>query len=149
MNDCVTKKNILDAALAAQPSPYDMPNAPVSGLSLAEAERLDVLIEEASEVIHIASKIKRHGYDSGNPETPIADRQSNRELLEKELGHFLNSLRMMADTNDVCLQTIGSHQAHKAAHASPYLHYQGAAEDYPVTYSGVNLNECLADQNSE
>ena len=53
-----------------------------NGLTPAQAERLAMLIEECGEVIHIAGKILRHGYDSYHP----ADRTvTNRELLGREL----------------------------------------------------------------
>ena len=51
-------------------------------LSPAQAERLAMLIDECGEVIQIAGKILRHGYDSYHPDRPHI---SNRELLQREL----------------------------------------------------------------
>lgn len=68
-------------------------------LSDAEDERLAVLVEEMSEVTQIVEKIRRNGFDSNNPLKP--DSPTNRELLEKELGHVQNAIRMMYDAADV------------------------------------------------
>jgi hypothetical protein len=51
-------------------------------LTPAQAERLAMLIEECSEVIHTAGKILRHGYDNFHPERP---HRTNRQLLGEEL----------------------------------------------------------------
>ena len=51
-------------------------------LTPAQAERLAMLIEECGEVIQIAGKILRHGYNSYHPERPHI---TNRELLQQEL----------------------------------------------------------------
>lgn len=55
-------------------------------LTPAQAERLAMLIEECGEVIQIAGKVLRHGYDSYHPDNPAV---SNRELLGRELTDLL------------------------------------------------------------
>jgi hypothetical protein len=54
-----------------------------NGLTKAQEERLTLLIEEASEIIYIACKIKRFGFESKDPTRP--DSPSNREYLFEEL----------------------------------------------------------------
>lgn len=49
-------------------------------------EVLDIIQEEAAEVIHIVSKIKRFGWTAYHPDMPDF---SNRERLQNELGDFL------------------------------------------------------------
>jgi hypothetical protein len=51
-------------------------------LTPAEAERLEMLAEEAAEVAQVAMKILRHGYASYHPDAPET---TNRALLEWEL----------------------------------------------------------------
>ena len=55
-----------------------------NGLTGAQEEFLDILAEEAAEIIQIVSKIKRFGYESRCTITGIP----NRELLEMEIGDF-------------------------------------------------------------
>lgn len=52
-------------------------------LTPAEAERLEMLIEECSEVIKEASKVLRHGWDSYHPDDPRKTPNSFR--LQREL----------------------------------------------------------------
>ena len=63
-----------------------------NGLTPAEAERLAMLVEECSEVIQIAGKILRHGYDSRHPDNPS---ETNRDLLAHELADVDAVLRAM------------------------------------------------------
>jgi hypothetical protein len=51
-------------------------------LSASEAERLEMLAEEAAEVVQVCMKILRHGYASYHPNSPEV---TNRMLLEDEL----------------------------------------------------------------
>lgn len=53
-----------------------------NNLTPAQAERLAMLIEECGEVIQVAGKILRHGYDNYHPDRPHI---TNRELLQREL----------------------------------------------------------------
>jgi NTP pyrophosphatase (non-canonical NTP hydrolase) len=48
-------------------------------------EVMDILQEEAAEVIQAVSKIRRFGIDNAKPATP----NTNREHLEEELGDML------------------------------------------------------------
>lgn len=52
-------------------------------LSEAERERLEMLVEEAGEIVQIGCKILRHGYDSCHPDDLT---QTNRALLVGELA---------------------------------------------------------------
>lgn len=54
-------------------------------LTAAQAERLEMLAEEASEVVQICMKILRHGYGSYHPDNPHVD---NKTLLHKEVYDF-------------------------------------------------------------
>jgi hypothetical protein len=49
------------------------------------------LIEEASEVIHIACKIQRFGYMNHHPEDP--NKTTNMELLKRETADFFSVWR--------------------------------------------------------
>ncbi len=64
----------------------------------AEAERLYLLIEEASEVIKAATKILRHGYDSYNPD---GTGSNNQQDLQRELNDFEAVHQMMVEESDV------------------------------------------------
>lgn len=55
---------------------------PVTGLTHAERERLEMLAEEAAEVVQACTKILRHGYRSYHPSDV---KNLNKVLLEKEL----------------------------------------------------------------
>lgn len=59
----------------------------------AEIERLEMLIEEAAEVIKETCKILRFGYDSYHPADPSTN---NRELLENEITDLLAIIYMMS-----------------------------------------------------
>ena len=63
-----------------------------------QSERLEMLIEEASEIIQIATKILRHGYASYHPNEPGLD---NRVLLMNELADFNSVQLLMEGSGDV------------------------------------------------
>lgn len=67
-------------------------------LTPAEVERLAMLIEECGEVIQIASKVLRHGYDSYHPNDPSTD---NRELLSRELTDLISIHVLMMSRGDL------------------------------------------------
>lgn len=66
-------------------------------MTSAEMERLVLLIEECSEVQHVASKILRFGYDGANP----SDNIRNRYLLERELGDLFAVIKLMKERSDI------------------------------------------------
>lgn len=71
-------------------------------LTLAEAERLTLLIEECSEVIQAATKILRYGYQSHHP----TGEYDNREQLEIELGDVMAIADLMVVNEDIRLAAL-------------------------------------------
>jgi len=90
-----------------------------NNLTPAEAERIALLMEEASEVIQCCGKILRHGFESYHPETG----EQNRDLLSKELGDFQAALKLLIDNEDVRSGHINVYQAQKAFRVNKYLHH--------------------------
>ena len=72
---------------------------PFSGLTLAQAERLDMLAEECAEIIQVVSKIKRHGYDSHHPEDP--EKRPNSTLLMHEIIDMVAVVSAMGTSGDI------------------------------------------------
>ena len=97
-------------------------NQPFNDLSDAQAERLALLAEECAEVIQIVGKILRHGYESTHPEEP--DGETNREMLEREIGHIHAATQLMLDNDDLTLTKIETHGAEKRKGVLVYLHHQ-------------------------
>ncbi len=91
-----------------------------NNLTEAETERLSILFEECAEVVQICGKILRHGYDSHNP---FDDEMIiNRTLLEKELGHIDNIVKIMRKVGDVEIRNINSFSYTKQKDIKQYLH---------------------------
>lgn len=95
---------------------------PFSGLTAAECELLDLLAEECAEVIAVVSKIKRHGWDSGHPDALKSD--TNRRMLEKELGHVEHAASRLCNTGNIHESSIISAQVEKAGTIGRWLHHQ-------------------------
>ena len=91
-----------------------------NGLSNAEVERLDMLAEEAAEVIQAISKIKRHGYESFHPDSPNGP--TNRQMLENEIADFYAIAGVMEDVKDVTVEGEAVRQAIKKKRR--YTHHQ-------------------------
>lgn len=65
----------------------------------AERERLEMLAEEAAEVIQAVTKILRHGYDSYHPDDPF---MTNWKLLHEEIldvSAILGEMNRRGDLN--------------------------------------------------
>jgi hypothetical protein len=92
-------------------------------LTPAEHERLAILAEECAEVIQVIGKIMRHGYESYHPDDEDC-KNSNRRLLEKELGHVDAELRVMLKAGDLEIYNIKASAKKKAETIKPYLHHQ-------------------------
>lgn len=93
-----------------------------NGLTDAQLERLAILAEEAGEVQQIIGKIIRHGYESRNP--LVKNSQTNRQLLEKELGDFAHVKYLMMERGDLSARNISVAQDLKSRSVIPYLHHQ-------------------------
>lgn len=95
-------------------------------LDLAERERLAWLAEECAEVTKSAMKILRHGYESYNPLIPNAP--TNRDDLEKEIGHVLAVLDLMSTEEDIdedAIEKYSNERDRDIVEGKCYLHYQG------------------------
>lgn len=91
-------------------------------LTEAETERLAILAEECSEVIQVIGKILRHGYESRNP--TISNSETNRKLLERELGDLIHAQQRVEASGDVNTLSITEQAASKAERIRNYLHHQ-------------------------
>ena len=93
-----------------------------NNLSPAEQEWVSLLLEEAGEVIQICGKILRHGFDSCNPDDP--ERKTNRQLLEKEIGHFDFAKLLMCGEEDLIIHHIEESALIKKLKVGKWLHHQ-------------------------
>jgi hypothetical protein len=73
--------------------------AAYANLTEAQRERLEMLIEEAGEIVTIGTKILRHGYDSYHPSDPA--KTPNRFELEREVQDFETILKRMEAEGDI------------------------------------------------
>lgn len=89
-------------------------------LTEAQRERLEILAEEAGEVVQMAMKTLRFGYSSSSPFKV----ETNKQLLEKELGHLDNAMNMMIHFDDVSPMRIKLARDEKSVHIKPYLRFQ-------------------------
>lgn len=87
-------------------------------LTPSEAERLALVIEECGEVIQVASKVLRHGYESGHPEGVT----TNRVDLSREVGDLNFSLTMLSN-HDLVKNITSQAEEEKRANISKYLHH--------------------------
>jgi NTP pyrophosphatase (non-canonical NTP hydrolase) len=93
-------------------------------LTLAEYERLAILLEELGEAQQCIGKILRHGYESYNP--CVETGQTNRRDLERELGDVQEAILMLCRAKDVSSMAVGLRQAEKHEKIKRYLHHQTA-----------------------
>ena len=91
-------------------------------LTPAQIERLHCLQEEAAEVIQIASKILRHGFDSSNPYD--SSKTTNQMLLEKELGDLNYWIKELSFNNEVNFENINFYSDEKVVNAKKFTYYQ-------------------------
>lgn len=92
----------------------------------AERERLELIIEECSEIIQAATKITRHGFENYNPNKfPNGNTNfNNRWDLEKEIGHFFNAVNMLLRANDIRILNIFHEQDEKSRNVDRWLRHQ-------------------------
>lgn len=94
-----------------------------NGLTESEAERLALMIEECGEVVQACCKVLRHGFESHDP-TIASVSLSNREALEKELGHLRHVIDRMTLARDVNVLAIEGSKKEKADRISRWLHHE-------------------------
>lgn len=73
-------------------------------LTRAQAERLEMLAEEAAEISQMCMKILRHGYSSYHPSEeskPAHKRETNRKALSREMLEFWAIFERMALLGDL------------------------------------------------
>jgi hypothetical protein len=97
-----------------------------NGLTPAEDERLALMSEECAEVIHIISKIQRHGYENRHPFDQ--EGATNRVQLCRELGHVRAAMRLMMREGDVNESLISEAYADKTLHMHDWLHHQNLSK---------------------
>lgn len=99
-----------------------------NGLTPAEAERLAILAEEASEVVHAVTKVLRHGFESFHPDEPKGP--TNREKLALELGNLEAAVYHCVKAQDVQAGFIHIGAASKMS-SNPYTHHQQDKDNEP------------------
>ena len=104
-----------------------------TNLSDAERERLAFLLEEMGEAQQIIGKILRHGYESFNPLITPELADTNRQLLEKELGDVVAAITLVSTADDVSSRQINLHCAAKLKRVWQWFHFQPSslAESLP------------------
>lgn len=103
-----------------------------NGLNDTQEELLDMLSEEAGEIVQAVAKIKRHGYASSHPnntglrnggeEYTLDPTKDNRADLEKEIGDLLGVTNALKEVGDVNPLNIHKSAATKMARSKPFLH---------------------------
>ena len=105
-----------------------------NSLTPAQAERLHLLIEECGEVIQVAAKTLRHGYESYDPTVAISCRETNRQALEYELGHVYAAVMRMTLNQDVDTRRIADSREIKLQRGGRWLHHQPDTKDHDRGY---------------
>lgn len=90
-------------------------------LTPAQAERLEMLAEEAAEIVQACTKILRHGYENHHPEDPG---ENNRERLEEEIMDVHAVLGMMRYAGDIETPDVAAHTAGRIQRKLCYTHHQ-------------------------
>lgn len=90
-----------------------------------EAERLALLAEECAEAIQIIGKILRHGYESSHPHNR---NETNREMLERELGDIRAAMLLMLAAGDVSGAAVSDAANWKSENVGRYLHEQATPD---------------------
>lgn len=96
---------------------------PFNKLSPAEVERLSLFIEECGEAIHAATKVLRHGWDSTNPFDGGREKPTNRQSLEKEIGHIDNAVSILSQADDIDAKRYMAASKAKRETIARWLHH--------------------------
>lgn len=106
-------------------------------LTDAQRERLDLLIEECTEVIKAACKIKRFGYWS----TYGGNHPPNIEELIAELGDVMAIMTLMKVEGEINVDGVEDARNDKLERMRPYVRFQQNAFDLVDAWrkSGVEV----------
>lgn len=88
----------------------------------AEDELLTILTEECAEVIQAIAKIKRHGWDSYNPD--VLASPDNRDHFEKEVSHVLVLIGTLMDNGVISEIHMKENSDEKVEQLKKYTHFQ-------------------------
>jgi hypothetical protein len=114
LNDYDRRKELQEADLLPAYSHF-------SQLNPAEQERLTLLYEEASEVIKEVAKIQRHGFESRNPDNPMAN--TNRQNLAIEIGQLQFIINVLKERGDVDGKLVDHVAKERHLSINRYLHH--------------------------
>lgn len=95
---------------------------PFSGLKKSQRERLDMLSEEAGEIVQAIGKIGRHGYDSYNPDA--TNNNDNRDDLEHEIADLLGIVDKMNELGDINITRVNNLRLGVWDRKLQYTHHQ-------------------------
>lgn len=93
-----------------------------NNLTPAQVELLDMLAEEAAEVIQAVCKLKRHGPMSYHPADK--DKTPNFKLMAAELGDLIGVMGALDEKGMIDNETVQWFAETKMKRAAPYLHHQ-------------------------
>lgn len=88
----------------------------------AENEMLDILQEECAEVIQAISKIKRHGWDSYNPDILAAP--TNQDHFSDEVAQLLTVVGQFFANGKLSELRMEEEAKRKSEQLKKYTHYQ-------------------------
>lgn len=94
-----------------------------NNLDESELERLALLFEDCSEIIHIVGKIIRHGYQSTDPTKKVKERVTNRALLQNEIGQLQWTVQHMIKQGDLYEGSIEHTRDTRKEKVVKYLHH--------------------------
>jgi len=83
---------------------------------------LEILAEECAEIIKIKSKIIRFGLEETHPND---DTVTNKDKLEKEIGHFLLIMEILISNGVVTKKGIDAGMDHKLDKLPKWYTYKG------------------------
>jgi len=98
-------------------------------LSHEAQEAIELVIEEASEVIKALTKIARFGFDANYP-----DGTSNTAALQQELGDFSLATDILVENTRVSHNDIRMAKIQKYARIVHHLHYVELPDDINILY---------------
>lgn len=91
-------------------------------LTPAEAERLELLAEEAAEVIQMVMKVLHHGKENFHPDDPL--RTTNKVLLSREVGNLNRMVTLCTDYCDLCSKALSEGIHEKSLNLLRYTYHQ-------------------------